>query len=116
MGRPRARRPTPGAHLAPGEATDSFNDDKLWRAFARSVRDNTVAEFVVQAVRVGGFGGVGDQMNGYYTGTGNPAYFNVDLARYRALGPTDVTAAAAKFLPLDKRVELVVEPAKEAGK
>ena len=66
--------------------------------------------------RIGGFGGVGDQMNGYYTETGNPAYFNSDLARYRALGPADVTAAAAKLLPLDKRVELVVEPAKESAK
>src|SRR5437868_14247831 len=27
----------------------------LWQAVARSVRDNVIAEFVVQAVRLGGF-------------------------------------------------------------
>ena len=63
-------------------------------------------------VRVGGFGGVGDQLNGYYIGTGNPGYFSEDLSRYRALAPDDIQAMAAKFLRLDRRVELVVEPKK----
>ena len=62
--------------------------------------------------RVGGFGGNGDQLNAYYFATGNPDYFNEDLARYRALSPADITAVAAQFLPLDRRVELIVEPAK----
>jgi hypothetical protein len=44
--------------------------------------------------------------------TGNPDFFNEDLARYRALSAVDVQAAAVRFLPLDRRVELVVEPAK----
>ena len=58
------------------------------------------------------FGGVGDQLNSYYTATGNPGYFNEDLSRYRALSPQDIQAMAQKFLPLTKRVELVVEPVK----
>ena len=37
--------------------------------------------------RVGGFGGKADQLNGYFTDTGNPDWFNEDLARYRALSP-----------------------------
>ena len=49
--------------------------------------------------QVGGFGGVGDQLNGYYAFAGNPAYFNEDFSRYRALSPSDITAAAARFLP-----------------
>jgi len=53
-----------------------------------------------------------DQMNAYYTYTGNPDYFNRDLSRYRAVTPADVTATATTYLPLDKRVELIVEPAK----
>ena len=57
-------------------------------------------------------GGVGDQLNAYYAETGNPGYFNEDLARYRALSPSDMQAAAAFALPLGRRVELVVEPAK----
>ena len=46
--------------------------------------------------RVGGFGGKADQLNGYYAGTGNPDWFNEDLARYRALSPSDVRAAAER--------------------
>ena len=70
------------------------------------------ASFYDRMERVGGFGGVGDQMNGYFVETGNPGYFNEDLARYRALSPPDIQAAARSFLPLDRRVELIVEPAK----
>jgi zinc protease len=70
------------------------------------------SSFYNRIEQVGGFGGVGDQMNSYYTETGNPAYFNADLSRYRALAPADITAIAARWLPLDRRVELVVEPVK----
>jgi zinc protease len=62
--------------------------------------------------RIGGFAGVGDQLNAYYTATGNPDYFNEDLSRYRALSAGDVQAAAAYWLPAARRVELVVEPGK----
>ena len=70
------------------------------------------ASFYDRMERVGGFGGKADQLNAYYTMTGDPDWFNEDLARYRALSVRDVTAAAAEFLPLGKRVELIVEPAK----
>jgi zinc protease len=62
--------------------------------------------------RIGGFGGVGDQLNAYYFAAGNPDYFNEDLARYRALSPSDIQAAASFWLPLTRRVQLVVEPMK----
>ena len=61
--------------------------------------------------RVGGFSGKAEQMNAYYTNTGNPDWFNEDLARYRALSPSDVRAAADAFLPAARRVELTVVPA-----
>src|SRR4051812_28223364 len=70
------------------------------------------ASFFNRMERVGGFGGKADQLNAYYTATGDPDWFNEDLARYRALSVGDLTAAAARFLPLDKRVELIVEPEK----
>jgi zinc protease len=70
------------------------------------------SSFYNRMERVGGFGGKADQLNAYYTYTGDPDWFNEDLARYRALSVTDITAAAAQFLPLDKRVELIVEPEK----
>jgi zinc protease len=71
------------------------------------------SSFYNRMERVGGFGGKADQLNGYYTATGDPDFFNEDLARYRALSVSDVRAAAAQFLPLDRRVELTVEPEKK---
>jgi zinc protease len=68
------------------------------------------ASFFNRMERVGGFGGKGDQLNAYFTFTGNPDFFNEDLARYRAQTTSDVRAAAAQFLPLDRRVELTVMP------
>jgi zinc protease len=71
------------------------------------------ASFYSRLERVGGFGGVADQINAYYSETGNADGFAADLARYKALKPADIKAAAAQYLPLDKRVELTVEPEKK---
>jgi zinc protease len=68
------------------------------------------ASFYDRMERVGGFGGKADQLNAYFTNAGDPDYFNDDLGRYRALSASDVQAAAAQFLPLDRRVELTVMP------
>jgi zinc protease len=82
------------------------------REFERAI-NKIEASFYNRMERVGGFYGVGDLLNAYYFATGNPDYFNEDLARYRALSPSDIQAAVARWLPLDRRVELIVEPAKE---
>jgi zinc protease len=68
------------------------------------------ASFYNRMERVGGFGGKADQLNRYYTDTGDPDWFNEDLARYRAISATDIRAAAQEFLPADRRVELTVVP------
>jgi zinc protease len=81
------------------------------REFTRAL-NQIESSFYDRMERVGDFGGVGDQLNGHYFATGNPGYFNEDLARYRALSPADIQAMAARFLPLTKRVELIVEPVK----
>ncbi|MGE5244799.1 MAG: M16 family metallopeptidase [Betaproteobacteria bacterium] len=65
--------------------------------------------------RVGGFGGVADQLNAYYTTTGDPDWFNEDLGRYRSLAPSDIQAAAVRWLPLDRRVDLTVLPAPKSS-
>jgi zinc protease len=70
------------------------------------------ASFYNRLERVGGFSGKADQINSYFVETGDPAWFNGDLQRYRALSAADVRAVAARFLPLDRRVELTVEPTK----
>ena len=77
--------------------------------FERSI-NQIEASFYSRMERVGGFGGKADQLNAYYTSTGDADFFNEDLGRYRALSPSDIRAAAAKFLPKDARVELTVVP------
>jgi zinc protease len=74
------------------------------------------SSFFNRMERVGGFGGKADQLNAYYTATGNPDWFNEDLARYRALSPSDIRASAEYFLPRDRRVELIVVPESEQKK
>jgi zinc protease len=87
-------------------------EDPAAREIERSV--NTIeASFYDRMERLGGFGGKADQINGYFSETGDPDWFNEDLNRYRALSPSDIRAAAAEFLPLDRRVELIVEPEKK---
>lgn len=68
------------------------------------------ANFYRGMERVGGFGGKANQLNSYYTATGEPDYFQKDLDRYRALTPAAIKAAVEKYLPKDRRVELSVVP------
>jgi zinc protease len=90
------------------------------REFERAI-NQIEASFYNRMESVGGFNGIGNQLNAYYTEAGNPDYFNEDLSRYRALSAGDVQAAAAFWLPAGRRVELTVEPMKspkagDAGK
>ncbi|MEP6782032.1 MAG: pitrilysin family protein [Acidobacteriota bacterium] len=68
------------------------------------------ANFYRSMESVGGFGGKANQLNSYYTATGEPDYFQKDLDRYRALTAADIKAAVEKYLPKDRRVELSVVP------
>ena len=52
------------------------------REFERAI-NQIEASFYNRMESVGGFGGKGNQLNAYYTATGNPDYFNEDLSRYR---------------------------------
>jgi zinc protease len=60
--------------------------------------------------RVGGFGGVADQLNAYEFYAGRPDYFAEDLARYTSLDPKDIQAAASRYLRDDARLVLSVVP------
>lgn len=86
-------------------------DDPTAHELERSV-NQIEASFYNRMERLGGFGGKADQINGYFSKTGDPDYFNEDLGRYRALSPSDVRAAAEAYLPRDRRVELTVVPEK----
>jgi zinc protease len=67
------------------------------------------ASFYRRMERVGGFEGKADQLNAYYFAGGGPDWFAEDLARYTSLTAADIQAAVIKWLPRDRRVELVVE-------
>jgi len=54
--------------------------------------------------------GKADQLNAYYFAGAGPDFFAEDLARYTSISPSDVQAAALRWLPADRRVELIVEP------
>ncbi len=71
-------------------------------------QNRTEAAFYDRLERVGGFGGKADQLNDYYVSTGDPDYFEEDLARYRSLDPSDVQAVAANFLGRGRVVFSVV--------
>jgi zinc protease len=68
------------------------------------------ASFYRRMERVGGFSGKADQLNAYYFAGGGPDFFAEDLARYTSLTASDLQAAVVKWLPRERRVELVVEP------
>jgi zinc protease len=63
--------------------------------------------------RIQTIAGKADQLNAYFTATGNPDYFAEDLGRYQALAPNDIQAAVRRWLPADRRLELSVVPAKK---
>ncbi len=79
------------------------------REVARAVNQYE-ASFLDRLERVGSFGGKADQLNNYYFRTGNPDYFNEDLARYKSLSASDVQAAAQSILRDNGRVVLSVVP------
>ncbi len=67
------------------------------------------SSFLDRLERVGGFGGKADQLNAYYTRTGNPDWFNEDLSRYMSISPNDVRATVQTFLD-EGRVVLSIVP------
>jgi zinc protease len=76
-------------------------------------QNRTEAAFFDSLERVGGFGGKADQLNDYYVNTGNPDYFEEDLARYLSLDPTDVQAVATRFLGPGRVVFSIVPEGKK---
>jgi len=73
--------------------------------------DRTVNQY--EARFLSGLEGIGekaDRLNSYYFHTGNPDYFNEDLARYRAIDPDDIRMAALSTLKEDRNVVLSIVP------
>jgi zinc protease len=105
----------------PGHTVDELQkviDEEIARLQMESPTDHELqralnqieASFYSRMERVGGYNGKANQINAYFMNTGDPDWFNEDLARYRALSASDIRAAATAFLPSGRRVELTVLP------
>jgi zinc protease len=68
------------------------------------------SDFLARMEQIGGFYGKADLMNMYYYHTGDPDYFQEDLARYGAVEPLDVRAAVQRYLLDAGRLVLSVVP------
>lgn len=55
-------------------------------------------------------GNKADQLNSYYYYTGNPDYFNEDLARYKAVSASDISSAVRLYLKSNARVVMSIVP------
>ena len=86
-------------------ALEGPTDDEIERG-----RVQAEAQFIFRLQTVGGFGGKSDQLNAYNVFLDDPAFFDRDLARYRAVTPASVGEAMARYLDHDRRVALSVVP------
>jgi len=83
-------------------------ESELQRAYNASE-----AALIYSLQTVGGFGGKSDQLNEYAVYTGNPGYFEQDLARYRAVTPAEVQRVAKSFLTPNRLIFTVTPRARE---
>jgi len=74
------------------------------------VKNQYESQFIAQMERSGGFGGKANQLNAYFFGTGNPDYFNEDLHRHKAVGTTDISSVALRYLKDNARVVMSIVP------
>jgi zinc protease len=62
------------------------------------VKNSIEADFLDAMQQIGGFGGKANQLNYYDYFTGNPDYFEQDLARFRSLTREDVQRVTRQYL------------------
>jgi zinc protease len=68
------------------------------------------AQFIYRLQTVGGFGGKSDQLNAYNVFLGDPAYFEHDLERYRAVTAASMQSAVKRYFDPSARVTLCIVP------
>jgi len=87
---------------------DGPNAQELARA-----RNQIETHLLTQLERLGGFGGVADQLNRYNQFLHDPGYLARDLARYDSATVASVRALAASKLPREARVVVYGVPGKK---
>ena len=86
-------------------AADGPSDDEIDRG-----RVQAESHFMFRLQTVGGFGGKSDQLNAYNVLLGDAAYFERDLARYRAATRVSVRRAVQTYVEGAPRVTLSIVP------
>ena len=76
-------------------------------------RNKVETQLISGLERLGGFGGVADQLNYYNQYTGDPGYLPKDIARYDAVTPDSVQKLAQTTLGKDRRVVVYCTPGKK---
>jgi len=76
-------------------------------------RNKEETQLISGLERLGGFGGVADQLNYYNQYTGDPGYLPKDLARYEAVTPASVEKWAGSTLGKNQRVVVYGVPGKK---
>jgi zinc protease len=76
-------------------------------------RNKKETQLISGLERLGGFGGVADELNYYNQYTGDPGYLPKDLARYDAVTPASVQRVAKTTLGKDQRVVVYGVPGKK---
>ena len=76
-------------------------------------RNRCVSRIIQGLETAGGNGGVADQLNRYNHYLGTPDYLQQDVARYTALTPALLRAAAVRMLRRQSRVVAVLRAGRE---
>jgi zinc protease len=76
----------------------------------RKAKNVVEAAFLRRLERVGGFGGIADELAAYEMEAGEPDFFEQDLDAYRRVCPQDIAEAVRAWLPATHRVVLSVVP------
>ena len=92
------------------EEIDKIKNEPPADREVQRVVNQVEAGYLDRLERVGGFGGKADQLNEYFTTTGDPDYFNKDLARYKAIAPKDIQTITKTYLQPNACVVLSVVP------
>lgn len=72
---------------------------------------NRVANVLRRLERVGGFGGKADMLESGEFWSGDPGFIDTMVAKWEAVTPAQVQAAARKYFAKDARVTILVNPA-----
>jgi zinc protease len=92
-------------------ALDSLLAEANTEPFPEERVHGTVRRIQARLLRaVESTGGRADRMAAYLVSTGRPDFLAEDLARYEAIGPSDITGVASTYLRPDRRVLLSVVP------